>query len=79
MVQGQFGQKQEPHLSKKKKNQVWWLKLVTVGEVEIRKIMVQGHQGPKVHETPISTKDWTRWHMHVIPAMWGSTNKKIVV
>jgi hypothetical protein len=33
--------------------------------------------GKKVHETPISTSNWVWWYMPVMPAMWGSTERRI--
>jgi hypothetical protein len=50
-------------------------------EAKIWRIEDQGQPGQKVHETPISTNGWTRWHASVIPAQitLGSTNRRILV
>jgi hypothetical protein len=43
------------------------------------RISVQGQPRQKVHKTPISTNDWVQSQVPVIPATWGSTNRRIGV
>jgi hypothetical protein len=57
-----------------------WLTPVILAtrEAEIRRIMVWGQPGQKVHKTPISINSWAWWHVPVTQATAGSLNRMAV-
>jgi hypothetical protein len=54
--------------------------ILATQKAEIERIAVQGQHGKKFYETPpISNNGWVQLCVPVVPAMWGSTNRRLCV